>query len=211
MHRLSALRGAHLAVIPDKLRPALPFPARQPPAGDRWLHEIKLDGYRMLCRLDRGRLRFTSRQGLDWTDRLGPIGEAVLQVPARQAILDGEIVVHAPDGTTSLRALQSALGRLREAAIVYYVFDLMYLDGYDLTRVALERRQALLAQLVDSPRDATGRLRFSQSIAGDGPAVFRQACRLGLEGIVSKRRDSQYSYGRTRSWLKVKCRRPSSP
>jgi len=207
MHN-SALRGAHRSSMPDRLRPALPSPAERPPEGDRWLHEIKLDGYRMLCRLDRGRVRFTSRHGLDWTDRLGPIREAVLQVPARQIILDGEIVVHAADGTTSLRGLQSALGRGGEAAIVYYVFDLLYLDGYDLTRVALGGRKTLLASLVD-PAETTARLRFSQPITGNGPAVFRQACRLGLEGIVSKGRDSQYPCGRCRSWLKVKCPRPS--
>ena len=201
---LSERPGALRAAMPDTLRPALAYPARQAPDGDRWLHEVKLDGYRMLCRLAGGRVKFISRHGLDWTDRLEPVAREVQDVPARRAILDGEIVVHASDGTTDIRALHRALGRGRGSAIVYYVFDLIYLDGYDVTAVPLDGRKELLSGLVDSS-EVSGRLRLSQPIIGHGPTVFRQACRLCLEGIVSKRRGSRYPCGRSRSWLKVKC------
>ncbi len=201
---LSERPGALRAAMPDTLRPALAYPARQAPDGDRWLHEVKLDGYRMLCRLAGDRVKFISRHGLDWTDRLEPVALAVQDVPARRAILDGEIVVHASDGTTDIRALRRGLGQGHGSEIVYYVFDVIYLDGYDLTRVPLEQRKELLSRLV-APSEATGRLRLSQPIIGHGPEVFRQACRLGVEGIVSKRCDSQYPCGRSRSWLKVKC------
>ena len=93
--------GARPAAPPERIRPALAFPAREPPEGDRWLHEVKLDGYRMFCRLERGRVTVVSRHGLDWTDRLGPLALAAADIPARQAILDGEVVVHATDGVAA--------------------------------------------------------------------------------------------------------------
>lgn len=201
--------GARPAAPPARIRPALAFPAREAPEGDRWQHEVKLDGYRMFCRLELGRVTFVSRHGLDWTDRLGPLALAAADLPARQAILDGEVVVHAADGVTRLALLQRALGRGREGVIFYYAFDLLYLDGYDLTGVPLEQRKALLNSLVH-PAAESDRLRLSQSITGHGPTVFAEACRLGLEGIVSKRRGSRYPCGRSRSWLKIKCPRAES-
>jgi ATP-dependent DNA ligase len=195
--------GARPAAPPERIRPALAFPAREPPEGDRWLHEVKLDGYRMFCRLERGRATFISRHGLDWTDRLGPLAFAAADIPARQAILDGEVVVHATDGVTRLALLQRALGRVRGGVIFFYAFDLLYLNGYDVTDVPLDGRKALLASLV-RPAAESNRLRLSQSITGHGPTVFAEACRLGLEGIVSKRRGSRYPCGRSRSWLKLK-------
>lgn len=175
----------------------------EPPEGDAWLHEIKLDGFRIHCRVSKGKATLITRNGLDWTYRFKEVAATLQQVPAETALIDGELVALLPDGRSSFQALQQALNEGREAQLVYFAFDLLYLDGYDLTAATLEDRKKTLEPLIAGL--APDVLRYSEHIAGHGPSFHREACRLGLEGIISKRRDSPYRAGRGRDWIKVKC------
>ncbi|HET9596526.1 MAG TPA: DNA ligase D [Anaeromyxobacteraceae bacterium] len=184
--------------------PQLAALAAEAPSGGRWLHEIKYDGYRLGARVERGEVRLVSRRGGDWTARFPGVRDAVGALPCRAALLDGEVAAVLADGRTSFQALQRALGGARGARLAYFAFDLLHLDGEDLAARPLEDRKAALARLLArAPRD--GPLRVAEAFPGDGPAVFREACRLGLEGIVSKRRDVPYRAVRGGGWLKVKC------
>ena len=178
---------------------------REPPAGDEWLHEVKFDGYRLECVLSAGKARLLTRRGNDWTARFPPIAGAVEALPVRQAVLDGEAVALLPDGRSSFQALQRALGSPRSSGIVFYAFDILRLDGRDLRAEPLHERKGKLAALLGRRRRGAALLRYSDHVEGHAERVFAKACRQGLEGIVSKRRDAPYRSGRTRSWLKVKC------
>jgi bifunctional non-homologous end joining protein LigD len=206
---LEALEGARPAKLPEKLSPELATLVEDAPGGDDWIHEIKYDGYRALCRIQEGEARLITRQGNDWTDRFGTLGEAAARLPVKEAWLDGEVVALGADGRTSFGALQEALGTAGKAdALHYFLFDVPYLDGFDLTRVPLSERKRVLARLlhVAFGQVAGGRIRYSDHVEGQGPAFFEQACRHRLEGIVSKRAGSAYAVGkRTKDWLKVKC------
>jgi len=171
-----------------------------PPAGDAWLHEIKLDGYRILARLARGKVMLWSRNGNDWTARMPQIERAVAALGAKSALLDGEVVALREDGVSDFQRLQNVLGSA-DADLTYFVFDLLELDGRDLRGEPLEARKKELARLLSKD----SRVRLSEHVVGDGPEFFANACRMGLEGIVSKRRDAPYRSGRGRDWLKVKC------
>ncbi len=188
--------------LPETLEPELATLVRQVPTGAQWLHEIKYDGYRALCRIENGTAHIFTRNGLDWTGRFGPIAEAASKLPVRSAFLDGEIVVLGPSGATSFQALQTAIGG-KKAGLTFYVFDLLYIDGYDLRRSPLHARKAALSALLGSAAD--GPLRFSDHIEGRGPEFRNRACDAKLEGIVSKLRDAPYRSGRGRDWLKSKC------
>ncbi len=189
--------------------PQLATLVRSPPAGDEWLHEIKLDGYRIGCRVADGRVRLISRSGKDWTDAFPEIVEAAGRLRTRDALLDGELVVLLPDGRTSFEALQQAArSGTGRAALVYFAFDLLRLDGERLSALPLEARKARLHTLLG--RGSHGRLRYTDHVDGRGDAFLREACRLGLEGIVSKRRDLPYLPGRRDSWRKTKCLRRSA-
>ncbi|HEX3113196.1 MAG TPA: DNA ligase D, partial [Candidatus Eisenbacteria bacterium] len=172
------------------------------PEGEDYLHEIKYDGYRALCRLARGSASFLMRSGQDWTSRFAALAAEAERLDAGQAVLDGEIVIVEPDGRTSFQALQNSMNGGGRGALVYYAFDLLSKDGEDLTRLPLEERKAALEELLAGAGDA---IRYSDHVVGNGPAVFEEACRRGLEGIISKRRDAAYRGGRVGSWLKVKC------
>ena len=198
---------ARRAALPAFVPPQLATLVDRAPDGDEWVHEMKLDGYRILARLQRGQVRLLSRRDNDWSERFPEVGEAVAQLPAKQALLDGEVAVLLPDGTTSFQALQGfaqgSAGRL-----VYFVFDLLHLDGYDLTRSPLESRKAVLRDLLaGAPAPAAGVLSYSEHVVGSGPEFFAEACRLRLEGALCKRREGPYRPGRGRDWLKVKCSR----
>jgi bifunctional non-homologous end joining protein LigD len=171
------------------------------PEGDEWLHEQKFDGYRILAHREGRRVTLLSRRWKDWTAEFPTVAEAVAALPARRVILDGEVAVLMPDGRTSFQALQNALGR-GSASLVYFVFDLLALDGEDLRARPLEERKARLADLV---AQAPGVIRYSDHVIGGGARFFEAACRSKLEGIVSKRRDQPYLPGRGPTWLKVKC------
>ena len=202
---VSAIVGARVAKLPTSLSPMLATLVDAIPTSDEWLHEIKFDGYRMLCRIDKGKVTLFSRNGKEWTAALSRIAEAVGELGLESAWLDGEVAIVDDRGRTSFQALQNALSDPKGERLVYFVFDLLYLEGFDLQGVALSDRKRLLRTLI--PKTA-GQVRFSVDVPGSGAEFFKQACALGLEGAVSKRADSTYRGGtRTRDWVKVKCAR----
>ena len=171
------------------------------PPGDRWLHELKYDGYRTLLAIGNGEGRAYTRSGLDWSDRFaGLIGDAVT-LDAESALIDGEAVVVLPDGRTSFQALQAAL-KDDPNAIDYFAFDLIELNGEDLTKRPLLERKELLAALIG---EGQGHLRYSDHIIGRGEQLFDSFCAAGLEGVISKRTDARYSGARSGTWVKTKC------
>ena len=174
-----------------------------PPSGDEWLHEIKYDGYRIGARVRQGRVSLYTRNGNDWTAAFPEVADAVAKLGLDDALIDGEVAVVLPDGRTSFQALQNTAGGGSRGTLVYFVFDLLRLNGENLESRLLEGRKVLLKKLVGSR--STGRIRFSEHIAGNGQAFFSEACRAGLEGIVSKRRDQPYRAGRHGGWVKTKC------
>jgi bifunctional non-homologous end joining protein LigD len=197
-----AKKAATRSKLPKRIDVELATLVKEPPAGDDWFHEIKFDGYRMICRLDHGQVDFVTRNHKDWTKRLESLAEAVGKLPAEAAILDGEVVVLRKDGTTDFQELQNAFREGAANRLVYYVFDLLHLDGQDLTDQPLERRKAKLAELLGN---ADKSIRFSEHVEGNGPAFFARGCKMHLEGVISKRRDAPYRPGRGGDWLKTKC------
>ena len=188
---------------PTTPQPQLATLVARPPDGDAWLHEIKHDGYRLLGHIVGGRVRLFTRNGNDWTDRFPSLAAALRALPVDEAWIDGELCYVLADGRTSFGALQQALSDGDDQALVYFAFDLLFLDGDELGRSPLSERKRRLAGLLEG--EASGRLRFSDHLQGNGPAVFAQACELNLEGIISKRAAAPYRGGRNRDWLKVKC------
>src|SRR5262245_13218668 len=197
--------GARRAALPKFVQPELATLVERPPEGDRWLHELKHDGYRMLARLDHRQVQLLSRNARDWTESFPDIAAAIARLPAKQAILDGEVTVLLPDGTSSFQALQNFMSGTGGGRLAYMIFDLLYLDGRDLTGAPLEGRKAALARMLASANDKAAALRYSDHVVGSGAEFLEQACRLGLEGIVSKRRDAPYRGARGADWLKIKC------
>ena len=201
---LASLPGARKGILPPFVEPCLATLSAAAPAGPDWLHEIKHDGYRLQARIDGDAIRLLTRSGLDWTEKFGTVAEALRHLAVPAALLDGELVVEDARGASSFAALQDDLSSGRTDRLVYQVFDLLYLNGRDLSGATLRDRKAALAALLDDPPLA-GRLRVSEHIEGDGAAMARHACRLGLEGVVSKRADRPYRSGRGGDWLKTKC------
>jgi bifunctional non-homologous end joining protein LigD len=200
---LSALKGAKKATIPRFVEPMLASLVAVPPSGGRWLHEVKFDGYRIEARIEKGRVALLTRSGLDWTTKFGEaIGAAFGGLSVSTALIDGELVVENETGVSDFSALQAALSDGRSERLVFYAFDLLYLNGYDLQNATLTERKSLLKAIIGSE---SGPIRYSGHFDEDGPLVHRNACRLGLEGIVSKLRDSPYRPGRGKSWSKAKC------
>jgi bifunctional non-homologous end joining protein LigD len=192
-------------MAPSDYQPQLASLTAAPPSGAEWCHEIKYDGYRIGCRVARGRVTLTSRNGKDWTAAFPEIVEAASRLGTTDALIDGEVAVVLADGRTSFQALQNAASSgVMRGNLVYFVFDLLRLDGADIRQEPLVRRKAQLASLAGR---ATGRIRYSDHITGDGRAFLAEACRVGLEGIVSKRLDKPYRPGRGSDWVKAKCGR----
>jgi bifunctional non-homologous end joining protein LigD len=177
----------------------------EPPSGPDWLHEVKFDGYRIEARLDHGDVRLLTRKQLDWTHRFKPIAEAVAKLPATTALLDGEVVVQEENGLSNFSMLQTDLKEGRTDRFIYYVFDLLHLDGRDLTREPLVERKAALARLLGAA-SKSGVVRYTDDFNEAGPVILRHACAAGLEGIVSKRRSAAYRSGRSDNFIKTKCR-----
>lgn len=202
--QIKKLPGARKAPMPEFVAPQLATLVREPQKGDEWFHELKFDGYRMLCHLHRGKARFWSRNGKDWTEKFPNLAQALKTFPATTAILDGEVMVVDKAGRSSFQKLQQAMGKSETTAFVFEIFDLIYLEGYSLTQTPLRERKLVLEQLLASAK-AKGPLRFSDHVEGNGPQFFKQACEYGLEGIVSKLADSLYESTRNRNWLKTKC------
>ncbi len=188
-------------------RPQLARLVKTAPEGDGWLHEMKYDGYRIGCRIQGKTVRLISRNGKDWTAAFPEIAEAARTLGARHALIDGEVAMVLPDGRTSFQALQNAATGGARRDLVYFVFDLLHIDDTSLLRRPLDARKQALLELVGKPR-ARARIRYSEHVLGNGGRMFAEACRLGLEGIVSKWRDAPYKAGRADSWVKTKC--PSS-
>lgn len=215
--------------IPRFVKPVLAALVEKAPEGDTWLHEAKYDGYRALSRIENGRVEIYSRNDKDWTRPFQPIAGDLARLPVENAMLDGEVVVQMPDGTTSFEGLRAFLGRDIDAGgaaadaggapaepdagpegrLLYYVFDLLYLNGYELLDCPIEERKRLLEQLLAgrTAGESAGRILYSEHVMGGGPAFFTGACEFGLEGIVSKRAGSAYRPGvRGGEWEKTKCR-----
>jgi len=174
-----------------------------PPSGSDWLHEIKFDGYRMQARLDHGKVRLLTRKQQDWTHRFKTVAQAVAVLPAETALLDGEVVVEDENGISSFSLLQTDLKEGHDH-FVYYVFDILYLDGHDLTGAPLVERKTALAQLLKESSKA-GVIRYTDHFEAGGPLVLKKACDIGLEGLISKRRNAPYRSGRTDNFIKTKC------
>jgi ATP-dependent DNA ligase len=183
--------------------PCLPSPAERPPPGPGWLHEIKHDGFRLTARRDAAGVRLLTRNGHDWSDRYPLIAAAVGALKVRSCLLDGEAVACDQDGMPAFDRLRY---RRADGAVFLFAFDLLELEGRDLRREPLEVRKAALARLL---RKAAPGLQLNEHIEEPGDVVFRHACKLGLEGIVSKRLGSRYRSGRSPDWLKMK--NPEAP
>jgi len=190
------------------IAPCLPTRGQEVPTGPLWIHEIKHDGFRFICRRDGDRVRIFTRRGNDWTERVPAVVEAMRALPGRSATIDGEAVICRPDGLSDFDALRLALARGDAPGAFLYAFDLLELDGQDVRRQPWEARRKALTRLLQ--RSPPG-LQVSEHMDGqeDGRAVFRAACELGLEGIVSKKRTAPYRSGRSPDWIKVK--NPSAP
>lgn len=187
------------ARFPGFIEPALATSIEKVPSGARWIHEIKFDGYRVQLHLANESVRVFTRRGNDWTKRFKKVADEAWHISAGSAIIDGEIVVPAADGTTDFSVLQNQL-RGKSDKIVMVAFDLLYLNGYDLRKLPLVERKAHLKKLITGTD-----IQFSDSFEVDGAEMFAHACGLGLEGVISKVRDSRYSSGRGNDWVKKTC------
>jgi bifunctional non-homologous end joining protein LigD len=203
-----ALPGAIKEPAPARILPQLATQVTRPPGGEgtreAWLHEIKLDGYRTMAHVSQGAVKLITRSGLDWTSRYGDLPTAFARLPCREAIIDGEIVVVDEKGISRFELLQAALSSGAENRLVFYAFDLLYLDGWNIAAAPLDARKALLSQLLAGELGSRSAIQLSDHFAGDGMALFEQASELGLEGVVSKRASSPYQSGRSKNWTKAK-------
>lgn len=197
------LSGAKPAPFPGFIEPCLPTLKKHVPSGERWVHEIKHDGYRMQGHLIGGDPHLITRRGHDWTHRMSGIAEALGKLPANHLVVDGEVIVPNEDGRGDFSALQTALGEGRQShAMVFYLFDIMHLDGFDLRAAPLIERKRVLAKLLNTIEPP---IVYSEHLEIDGAMMFEHACKLRLEGVVSKLRDAPYWSGRGEVWVKVKC------
>jgi bifunctional non-homologous end joining protein LigD len=185
--------------FPGFIPPALATRIDRVPTGERWVHEIKFDGYRVQLHIANDDIIVLTRRGNDWTKRFRKIAADAYLINAKSAIIDGEIVIPAADGTTDFSVLQNEL-KGQSIRIVMVAFDLLYLDGQDVRKLPLLERKAILQKLI-----AKTAIQFSESFELDGREMFKHACRTGLEGIVSKVRDSRYPTDRTNDWVKITC------
>jgi bifunctional non-homologous end joining protein LigD len=187
------------APFPGFVEPALATSIEKVPSGDRWIHEIKFDGYRVQVHLANEAVKVFTRRDHDWTNRFKKIADEAWHIAAGSAIIDGEVVVLAADGTTDFSGLQNEL-KGESDKIVLVAFDLLYLNGYDLRKLPLRERKTHLKKLIDK----TG-VQFSESFEVDGRDMYQHACTVGLEGVVSKVADSRYNSGRGNDWVKKTC------
>ena len=195
-------KGAKKRSYPGFVQPTLATLRSSPPTGADWLHEIKFDGYRLQAHIRSGRVKLLTRSGLDWTAKFGKaLVAALADLKLNEAIIDGEVVVEGAGSVADFSALQDALSTEQTDRLVFYAFDLLYLDGYDFRPSPLIGRKTALAALVVAPSV----VRFSEHFEEYGPRLLQHACRLGLEGVVSKVRDAPYRSGRSKDWIKSKC------
>ena len=195
-------RRASKAPLPQFVTPQLATLVGAPPQGGQWVYEVKHDGYRMLARVEKGEARLFTRSGKDWTAKLPHLAAALAKSGVDGSWLDGEIVVPGPDGRASFQRLQNAFEAGRDAEIVYYVFDAPFLCGQDQARLPLLERKRRLERKLKASRT----VRFSTHLEGGAAEVLARACELGLEGLIGKQAESVYTAGRTKTWIKLKCR-----
>jgi bifunctional non-homologous end joining protein LigD len=198
--KLPGTRGARM---PGFIGPCLATPRDKVPSGAQWLHEIKFDGYRLQLHKRENDIRLCTRRGNNWTKRFPSLVEAAWHLRATHLILDGEVVVETKSGHTDFGALRSDLGAGKSGRFVYYVFDILHINALSLRNCALSDRKTVLAELL---RGQTGPIRLSEHLQGGGDDLYRQACNLELEGLVSKRKNSKYRSGRSADWIKRTCR-----
>ncbi|MDO8863552.1 DNA ligase D [Haliea sp. E1-2-M8] len=193
--------------LPKSFAPQLATLTGVAPDGDDWVHEIKFDGYRIIVRIDKGKVRLLSRNGLNWTGRFQAQAQQLAALTVEDAILDGEMVALGAGGKPSFGVLQDLIREKDTGSLVLQMFDLMYLDGYDLTAATLlDRKSTLRSLLHQSGLAGTGsKIQYSAHVTGHGREFFAEACKLGLEGTVAKRAESGYGNRRSKAWLKIKC------
>jgi len=196
------LEGAIPAELPASFKPQLATLVDAVPAGD-WCYEIKFDGYRMLARIDAGEVKLFTRNGHDWTAKMPQQAAALAGLGLESGWLDGEMVVPNEEGTPDFQALQNAFEAGRSGSILYYLFDLPYLNGMDLREVALEQRRAALREVLG--RSDSELLRFSEDFTEQPDSILESACQMKLEGLIGKRAGSSYTSKRSSSWVKIKC------
>lgn len=190
--------------MPDFVAPCLATLVAKPPIGGDWVHEIKFDGYRIQAHIAKNSVRLLTRNGLDWTERFGKLPQLLAELHKGTAIIDGELVADDAEGHSSFSALADALKSGSSENFVLHCFDLLYLDGVSLLEAKLgDRKAALKEMFAGTAKDA--QIRYSEHLATDGARMLSDACRLGLEGIISKRVDRPYRSGRHDDWLKSKC------
>ena len=204
LKRLKNLPGARKATLPEFVSPQLATLVKEAPRGNEWLHELKFDGYRLLCHLQRGHVRLWTRNRKDWTDKFPNVAKALQSLRVQSAILDAEVVAMDSSGRSSFQGLQQAIHKSGGRGLVLEAFDLIYIEGFNIQRTPLVQRKGVLEQLIGSVRSDRV-LRYSDHVEGNGAKFFKQACDLGLEGIVSKLADSPYESTRSHNWQKVKC------
>jgi bifunctional non-homologous end joining protein LigD len=203
----SAVLDAMLAklpkeAMPDFLKPQLADEAQAPPAGPEWVHELKLDGYRVQAHKRGKQVSLFTRSGLDWTHRMKPVAVALAAIQAESAILDGEVTVLDAEGLSSFARLQASFEKNEKHPLTFFGFDLLHINGRNPRDLPLRERKHLLR---DALGEDTDEIRLSEDLAGDGAEIFAAACKLHAEGIISKRADAPYAAGRSTRWLKSKC------
>jgi bifunctional non-homologous end joining protein LigD len=202
--RKRAARGS-AANMPDFIAPQLCATLSRPPAGTSWVHEIKFDGYRVQLRVEEGATTLRTRKGLDWTEKFGAIAKEAASLT--NVIVDGEIVALGENGAPDFAALQAALSERRTKDLIFFAFDLLFADGVDLRKLPLSKRKERLSKMLgEVDRGEENLIRYVEHFSNGGDAVLRSACRLSLEGIISKKVDAAYVSGRTDTWAKSKCR-----
>ncbi len=196
--------GAEVRELPAFIPPQLAALSKAPPVGPQWIHEIKFDGYRTGCRIDHGQIKLLTRSGLDWTDKYAPLASDCQGLKAESAYLDGEVVWIDGNGKSQFQGLQESLGGKNLENIYYYVFDLLYFNEEDLQSEPLKERKAALKDLLKNSN--CKRILFSEHWAEPGRDIYKAACNLDLEGIISKDSTSPYAAGQRGEWLKSKCK-----
>ena len=188
---------------PTFISPQLAQQAETPPSNEGWLHELKLDGYRIQARKSGAKVQLLTRKGLDWTHRMPAVAAEVARLPADKLTLDGEVVVLRPDGTTSFADLQASFQEGAKHHLTYFCFDLLHLNGHNTRNLPLRDRKALLAEILATV--SSDMVQLADHLESDGPAIFHNACRMHAEGIISKRAAAKYCEGRSSDWIKCKC------
>ncbi|MHB1485045.1 MAG: DNA ligase D [Saccharofermentanales bacterium] len=197
--------GALKGFVPSVLSPQMATLVNKIPSGDEWTYEIKLDGYRMMARIFDDGITIFTRNGIDWTLKLKSIADSLKELKIAPGWVDGEIVYPGKAGLPDFGALQQAFDSKSENGIIYYLFDMPFYNGYDLRNIGLSERRSLLKNVLSQKESASARIRFSENFDAGGGDILDSACRLGLEGIMGKRKDSHYMSGRSQSWVKIKC------